>query len=133
MGSSSCYRQGASDDAAEEFSGDLEVQIHEAILTREKTGDSFPDRNAVEAMEEPLHRLTGAAVLFSDITTESSAAPELRMRGLSFLAEAMFREAMRLFRLYHGRPGISGRRRGRIRVAADTVLFPGPGRGARIR
>ena len=92
------------DDAAEEFSDDLEVQIHEAILVREKTGDSFPDRNAVEAMEEPLHRLTGAAVLFSDITTESTAGKELRMRGLSFLAEAMFREAMRLFRLYHGHP-----------------------------
>jgi hypothetical protein len=26
------------------------------------------------------------------------------MRGLSFLAEAMFREALRLFRLYHGHP-----------------------------
>ena len=48
------------DDAAEDFSDDLEVQIYEAILAREKTGDSFPDRNAVEAMEEPLHRLTGA-------------------------------------------------------------------------
>jgi hypothetical protein len=74
------------DDTAEEFSDDLEVQIHQAMLAREKTGDSFPDRNAVEAMEEPLHRLTGAAVLFSDITTESSAVPELRMRGLSFRA-----------------------------------------------
>jgi len=60
--------------------------------------------HAVEAMEEPLHRLTGVAVLFSDITAESSATPELRVRGLSFLAEAMFREALRLFRLYHGHP-----------------------------
>jgi hypothetical protein len=70
-------------------------------------------------MEEPLHRLTGAAVLFSDITTESSAAPELRMRGLSFLAEAMFREALRLFRLYHGHPPryLSGRRRGAVSVS----------------
>jgi hypothetical protein len=57
----------------------------------------------VEATEEPLHRLTGAAVLFSDITRK--AVPlQLRMRGLSFLAEAMFREALRLFRLYHGHP-----------------------------
>jgi len=59
------------DDATEDFPDDLEVQIHEAILAREKTGDVFPDRNAVDAMEEPLHRLTGAAVLFSDITTEA--------------------------------------------------------------
>jgi hypothetical protein len=50
------------DNAAEDFSDDLEVQIHEAIVARERTGDPFPDRNAVEAMEEPLHRLTGAAV-----------------------------------------------------------------------
>jgi hypothetical protein len=28
-------------DAAEDFSDDLEVQIYEAILAREKTGDSF--------------------------------------------------------------------------------------------
>ena len=55
-------------------------------------------------MEEPLHRLTGAAVRFRDITAESSGAPTLRMRGLFFLAEAVFREALRLFRLYHGHP-----------------------------
>jgi hypothetical protein len=42
-------------------------KICEAILAREKTGDSFPDRNAVEAMEEPLHRLTGAAVLHDQL------------------------------------------------------------------
>jgi hypothetical protein len=74
------------DDVAEDLSDDLEVQIHEAILAREKTGDSFPDRNAVAAMEEPLHRLTGAAVLFSDITMDNSAGPELRVWGLSFRA-----------------------------------------------
>jgi hypothetical protein len=67
MGTSSCCRQGAADDAAEDFSDNLEVQICEAILAREKTGDSFPDRNAVEAMEEPLHRLTGAAVLHDQL------------------------------------------------------------------
>ena len=94
----------ATDHGTEDFSDDLAVQIHQAILAREKTGDSFPDRNAVEAMEEPLHRLTGAAGLFSDITAESNAPPELRMRGLSFLAEAMLREALGLFRLYHGHP-----------------------------
>lgn len=55
-------------------------------------------------MEEPLHRLTSAAVLFSDVTTERTPGPELRMRGLSFLAESISREAFRLFRLYHGHP-----------------------------
>jgi hypothetical protein len=33
-------------------------------------------------MEEPLHRLTSAAVLFSDITAESSPGPELIVEGL---------------------------------------------------
>jgi hypothetical protein len=61
-------------------------------------------------MEEPLHRLTGAAVPFSDITIETSAAPELRMRGLPFLVEAMFREAMRpSVSITAIRPCISGR------------------------
>jgi hypothetical protein len=34
MGTSSCCRQGAADDAAEDFSDDLEVLICEAILAR---------------------------------------------------------------------------------------------------
>lgn len=104
MGTSSCCRQGASDDTAEEFSDDLEVQIYDAILAREKTGDSFSDRSAVEAMQKPHHRLTGAAVLFSDLTMESTPGKELRIRGVSFLAEAMYRQALRLFRFYHGHP-----------------------------
>jgi hypothetical protein len=33
-----------------------------------------------------------------------AAGPELRMRGLSFLADTICREAFRLFRLYHGHP-----------------------------
>jgi hypothetical protein len=43
-------------------------------------------------------------VLFSDVKTESTEGPELRMRDLSFLAEAICREAFGLFRLYHGHP-----------------------------
>jgi hypothetical protein len=74
------------------------------MLVRERAGASLRDGDAAEAMEEPLHWLTSAAVLFSDVTAESSPGPELRMRGLSFLAEAMLREALRLFRLYHGHP-----------------------------
>ncbi|MGH6946893.1 MAG: hypothetical protein ACREDZ_06155, partial [Kiloniellales bacterium] len=89
---------------AEDCSDDPDVEIYAAILARERAGGSFPDGDALEAMEEPLHRLTSAAVLFSDVTTESTEGPELRMRGLSFLAEAICREAFRLFRLYHGHP-----------------------------
>jgi hypothetical protein len=92
------------DDPGESRADDPDVEIHEAILARDRAGGSFPDASALAAMEEPLHRLTSAAVLFSDVTTESTEGAELRMRGLSFLAEAICREAFRLFRLYHGHP-----------------------------
>ena len=92
------------DDSPEVGAFDPDVEIHEAMLARERAEGSYPDRDAVQAMEEPLHRLTSAAVLFSDITTESTPGPELRMRGLSFLAGSISREAFRLFRLYHGHP-----------------------------
>ena len=92
------------DDPTEVGAFDPDVEIHEAMLARERAGGSLPDGDALEAMEEPLHRLTSAAVLFSDVTAESSPGPELRMRGLSFLAESISREAFRLFRLYHGHP-----------------------------
>ena len=73
------------------FGGQLTsaFEIHAAMLARERAGGSYPDGDALEAMEEPLHRLTSAAVPFSDVTAESSPGPELRMRGLSFLAESI--------------------------------------------
>ncbi|HZD53837.1 MAG TPA: hypothetical protein VE175_12375 [Woeseiaceae bacterium] len=43
-------------------------------------------------------------MLFSDVTTESTEGADLRTRRLSFLAEAICRDAFRLFRLYHGHP-----------------------------
>ena len=92
------------DDPAEVSAFDPDIEIHEAILARERAGGSLPDGDALEAMEEPLHRLMSAAVLFSDVTAENNPGPELRMRGLSFLAESINREAFRLFRLYHGHP-----------------------------
>ena len=53
---------------------DLEVQIHQAVIQREQSPGSFPDADAVEAMEEPLHRLMGAAVLFTDLTMVNAKA-----------------------------------------------------------
>lgn len=83
---------------------DVEVQIHRAIIRRERTRGGFPDSDAVAAMEEPLHRLSGATVLFADICMLSSEDPGPSLMGLSFLANAIRREALRLFRLYHGHP-----------------------------
>ena len=90
--------------AADGLFDDLEVQIHQAVLRREQSSGSFPDGDALEAMEEPLHRLMGAAVLFTDLAMASTDDPPLSPMGLSFLSLAMKREALRLFRLYHGHP-----------------------------
>ena len=83
---------------------DLEVDIHQAVIQREQSSQSFPDGGAVAAMEEPLHRLMGATALFTDLTMASINGPPLSTTGLSFLAHAMNRETLRLFRLYHGHP-----------------------------
>lgn len=83
---------------------DPEVEIHRAVLRRERHKGSYPDREAVAAMEVPLRRLTGATVLFTDLAMLSVNDPPLSPMGLSFLANAMNREALRLFRLYHGHP-----------------------------
>ena len=83
---------------------DLEVEIHLAVLRREKSSRSYPDGDAVAAMEEPLRRLTGATVLFTDLAMVRRDDPPASPMGLSFLSNAMYREALRLFRLYHGHP-----------------------------
>ena len=92
------------DEIPEGLFDDVEVEIHRAIIQREHTSGAFPDGDAVAAMEEPLHRLMGATVLFADICMLSSEDPPLSLMGLSFLANAMRRETLRLFRLYHGHP-----------------------------
>ncbi len=83
---------------------DQDVQINKAVIEREQSPEPFPDGGAVEAMEEPLHRLMGATALFTDLTMASFNGPPLSTTGLSFLAHAMNRETVRLFRLYHGHP-----------------------------
>ena len=83
---------------------DPEIEIHRAVLRRERYKGSYPDREAVAAMEVPLRRLAGATMLFTDLTIASYKGPSPRVMGLSFLANAMNREALRPFRLFHGHP-----------------------------
>lgn len=83
---------------------DQEVEIFRDVLRREARSGAFPDEDDVMAMEESLYRLTAASVLFADLTTTTFKGPPPRNMGLSFLAQAMKREAIRLYRLYHGRP-----------------------------
>lgn len=98
--------EGASEngEGIEGLFDDVEVQIHRAVIQRELARGGFPDSDAVAAMEEPLRRLSGATVLFADICMLSSEDPPVSQMGLSFLADAMRREALRVFRLYHGHP-----------------------------
>ncbi len=92
------------EDLAEELANEQEVQIDKAVIQREHTAGGLPDRNALMAMEEPLNRLAGATVLFTDLTIASHKGTSPCVMGLSFLADAMNREALRLFRLFHGHP-----------------------------
>lgn len=80
---------------------DHEVKIYKEVLRRERKHRSYPGREDVEAMEEPLYRLLGAVVLFSIVHRRENTP---RRVGLSFLARAMNREVERLYRLYHGHP-----------------------------
>ncbi len=79
---------------------DQEVRIYRDVLRREGKKSLYPDREDLEAMEEPIHRLQGAAALFTDLAMGNGC--EVNLTGLSFLAEAVTREAERLYRLYHG-------------------------------
>ncbi len=81
---------------------DQEVRIYRDILRREGKKSLYPDRDDLDAMEEPLHRLQGAAALFTDLAMGNGC--EMNLTGLSFLADAVTREAKRLYRLYHGCP-----------------------------
>jgi len=92
------------EDVAEALRNEPEVRIDRAVIQREQSSDGFPDSDAFLAMEEPLKRLTGATVLFTDLTIASYKGPSPAVMGLTFLAEAMNREAIRLFRLFHGHP-----------------------------
>lgn len=67
-------------DPGEDRADDSDVEIHEAIVARERAGCSFPDGDALAAMEEPLQLLTSATVLFSDVTAERTEGPELRIQ-----------------------------------------------------
>lgn len=84
----------------------FETQIDRAVAARERRSPmGFPDRDAAFAMEEPINRLMGAAVLFYDYATALDAVgEEARAIGLVFLSKALKREADRVYRLYFGHP-----------------------------
>ena len=89
---------------------DEDQEVIEAIAARERAGGGDLDDQAVEAMERPLWRLVGAAVLLEDIVSladqTKSPTEELRSLGLMFLSDAIERDVKRIYRLYHGkRPG----------------------------
>ena len=104
---------GERDDAPAEPKHDFADEDQEtlaAIAERERTaGDGgYPGDDAVQAMEQPVGRLMGAASLLDDLMILSARTrfleEELRPIGLMFLTGAMLREAERLYRLYFGKP-----------------------------
>ena len=82
------------------------MRLWQAIQQRAGLEASFPDQEALSAMEQPLDRLMGAALLFCDVALGADNArgriDPPRTEGLLCLSLIMEREADRLYRLYHG-------------------------------
>lgn len=88
---------------AEALVYDPDTPLLAAVVARERTGGSWPDPASVAAMEEPIHRLLGAATLLGDLAIARDPDIPIEHRSVGFLATALRREAARLFHLYHGK------------------------------
>ena len=86
---------------------DFDVWLWQAIERRRKQDDSYPDQDAVFAMEEPLTLLVGASRVFCDLAlgavSGGNRIPELDTVGLLALSQVIRHEADRINRLYHGK------------------------------
>ena len=86
---------------------DFDVWLWQAIERRRKQDDSYPDQEAVFAMEEPLTLLVGASRVFCDLAlgavSGANRIPELDTVGLLALSQVIRHEADRINRLYHGK------------------------------
>lgn len=92
---------------------DEDAQLEHRIAHRQTRPGGLPDAGDLVAMDLLVTRLLHASVLLQDITdmgadtrADSGTGHEapLRPAGLSYVANALNRDATRLFRLYHGRP-----------------------------
>ena len=86
---------------------DFDVRLWQAIERRRKQDDSYPDQEAVFAMEEPLTLLVGASRVFCDLALGAvngrDRIPDLDTVGLLALSQVIRHGADRLNRLYHGK------------------------------
>ena len=90
---------------SEEWREDEDVQIQRAIAIRALTPGGLPGLADVIAMGVVVARLVRGTVLLQDLadaTTIQNEPP--RPAGLAYIADAMNRDAVRLYRLYHGCP-----------------------------
>lgn len=84
---------------------DEDVQIERAIAIRALNAGGLPGLADIIAMSVAVERLVRASVLLQDLADATTICGEPpRPAGLSYIANAMNRDAVRLFRLYHGRP-----------------------------
>ena len=85
---------------------DFDVWLWQAIERRCKQDDSYPDQDAVFAMEEPLTLLVGASRVFCDLALGAvnggNRIPDLDTMGLLALSRVIRHEVDRINRLYHG-------------------------------
>lgn len=84
---------------------DEDVQIQRQIARRETRPVGLPAEGDVVAMGRLVTRLVHASVLVQDvIDTGTDPEAPLRPAGLAYAANALNRDAVRLYRLYYGCP-----------------------------
>lgn len=84
---------------------DVDAGIHRHILARERRRDAPLTEDEAGAMDLLLERLVEASVLFQDVAVQARIEDDApRPAGLTFLADAMHRDTVRAYRLFHGYP-----------------------------
>ena len=84
---------------------DEDVQIQREIVRRERRPGGLPALEDIIMMEVLVTRIVRGSVLLQDLadaTTIQNEPP--RPAGLAYIADAMNRDAVRLYRHYHGKP-----------------------------
>ena len=84
---------------------DEDAQLEHRVAHRQTRPGDLPDAGDLVAMGLLVDRVLHASVLLQDMTgAMTDLEAPLRPAGLTYVVNALNRDATRLFRLYHGKP-----------------------------